>query len=488
MAQVLIIDDDHHLGRMMKSLVQQNGHEAVWARSLYHGLQCACDRPFDIVFLDVDLPDGNGLDAIPVLKKNQAEPEIIIITGYGNRDGAELAINSGAWDYIQKGVSLNDLLLPLTRALQFRREKIECKPPAVLKREGIVGDSAAMASRLDQLARIAVSEATVHIFGETGTGKELFARAVHRNSPRARKAFVVLDCAAIPDHLVESILFGHVKGAFTGAQGDKAGLIKEADGGSLFLDEVGELPLTIQKKFLRVLQEQRFRPVGGQGERHSDFRLISATNRNLHEMVAAGQFRKDLLYRLRSQEIRLPTLQQRREDIKSLTYYFLDKLSTKQNLETKGIADDFWQALDRYDWPGNVRELINALESALIAAGQAPTLFATHLPNAIRIKAVDGYQAGASPTPAQRQALMPESTLMPESITRKDSAPAAIPVSKPLVPLKAARAEMIAAFERRYLKDLLAQTAGNIKIACQTAGITRQHLHKLMQKYDLQRI
>lgn len=252
---------------------------------------------------------------------------MIIITGLGDPDGAEMAVRNGAWDYIQNPFSLNSLILPLKRVFQYRDELAKRQKPAVaLKLDGIIGSSSQIKSCFDYLAQAANSEANVLITGETGTGKELFARAVHANGPRADRNFVVVDCAVLPETLVESSLFGHVRGAFTGADRASEGLIKQADKGTLFLNEVGELPISIQRAFLRVLQECTFRPVGGKSEVSSEFRLIAATNRDLDARVKDGKFRMDLLYRFRSLQLELPPLRQRQEDIRDMVLFYAAKI------------------------------------------------------------------------------------------------------------------------------------------------------------------
>ncbi len=285
MANVLIVDDNRLLCEALSEVVKDSGHEVMLAHTLAEGLERTADNEFDAIFLDVRMPDGDGLGIVSRLKESSASPEVIIMTGFGDSDGAELAIQCGAWDYIQKPSSLKAMKLPLLRALQYRDEKFKKSPKAVLRRNEIIGSSPRIIHCLDLVARAAASDFSVLVAGETGTGKELFARAIHNNSRRAHKNFVVVDCAALPETLVEGILFGHKKGAFTGALREQTGLIKQADGGTLFLDEVGEISPRIQRSFLRVLQEHRFRPLGDSREINSDFRVISATNRNLDHMV-----------------------------------------------------------------------------------------------------------------------------------------------------------------------------------------------------------
>ena len=305
------------------------GALSVCAATLKEGLEKVKSGAVDVVFLDVRMPDGNGLEVLPEIQASSGEPEVIISTGYGDADGAELAIKSGAWDYIEKSSSAKAIHLSLTRALQYRKEKktaIVANAVRVLRRVNIIGDSPQIHACLDMVAQAAVSDINVLITGETGTGKELFAQAIHNNSARAKSSFVVVDCAALPDTLVESLLFGHVKGSFTGADKDREGLIRKADGGTLFLDEVGELPLVLQKAFLRVLQEHRFRPVGSKSEVKSDFRLVAATNRRLETMATEGTFRKDLLYRISVFALDLPPLQERLSDMKRLARFQTNRL------------------------------------------------------------------------------------------------------------------------------------------------------------------
>jgi two-component system NtrC family response regulator len=295
-ADVLIIDDDPKINGILSRIVHSMGHETEQALTLHDGLQSVRKNDFDVVFLDLTLPDGNGLRILPDILATPSSPEVIIVTGTGDQRGAEVAFKHGAWAYVQKPFLIEDVALPFTRALQYREEKRAGEKPKVLIRDGIIGYSPAILASFDAVAQAAVTDASVLITGETGTGKELFARAIHNNSRRTDGSFVVVDCTALPEHLVESTLFGHEKGAFTGANRSSIGLVRQADGGTLFLDEIGELPLSIQKSFLRVLQEHRFRPIGGQKEITSHFRLVAATNRDLDAMVEAGQFRHDLLF------------------------------------------------------------------------------------------------------------------------------------------------------------------------------------------------
>ena len=342
MASILIIDDDIVLCSMLFEQLSAAGHHAVQAHTLSDGRSCAADRGFDVVLLDVQLPDGNGLEHIAAFKRTSLEPEVIIITGQGEADGAERAVRSGAWSYIAKPHVLRELDLHLARALQYRRERRKVtKVPVALKRSRIIGSSAAINRCLDRVAAAAGSDVSVLISGDTGTGKELFAKAIHENSRRSQENFIIVDCAALPETLIESTLFGHVKGAFTNADRDHDGLVKHAHRGTLFLDEVGELPPAIQKTFLRLLQEHEYRPVGSTRQQFSDFRLVAATNKNLDEMVAAGIFREDLLFRLKAFTIELPPLKERKEDLRELVSYFMHDICQRYSLEPRASAPIF---------------------------------------------------------------------------------------------------------------------------------------------------
>jgi two-component system NtrC family response regulator len=467
MAEILIIDDDKDICTSMSIMVKRLGHDASCANTLREGLSLLSVNNFDVVFLDVRMPDGNGLEVLPRIEEAPSSPEIIIMTGYGDPHGAELAIKSGAWDYIEKGASTKEITLPLVRALQYREHKITNsanKSIVVLKREQIIGNSSKLTACLDVVAQAAGSNANVLITGETGSGKELFARALHENSQRAKGNFVVVDCAALPDTLVESLLFGHEKGAFTGADQPREGLIRQANGGTLFLDEIGELPLLMQKAFLRVLQEHNFRPVGGQREVTSDFRLVAATNRNLETMVKNGEFREDLWYRLKSFIIEVPPLRERIEDIKELTRYHIDKFCDQYGLSSKAFSPEYIDILTQYDWPGNVRELVNTLERSTLAARFEPTIFPKHLPNEIRIKVAQALVKHSPPPPVNNKPFIAGQS-MPK--------------------LNEYREAICSEAEKQYLIELMALAENNLNSASSISAISLSRLYALLKKYDI---
>lgn len=379
MARVLIVDDDEQMCRLLAKKINRMGHEAEYVMTLGQVLPAAEQVLPDVAFMDVFMPDGNGLEMLAALRNCPSEPEVIIITGMGDPDGAEKAIKSGAWDYVEKGASLEDLVLPLTRALQYRQEKLASRPLVALKREGIVGNSASMQACLDLLAQAAACDANVLISGETGTGKELFAMALHQNSARTGRKFVVVDCAALPETLVESLLFGHEKGSFTGADQTRQGLVAQAHGGTLFLDEVGELTLPLQAKLLRLLQEKEFERLGSTQTRRVDCRFIAATRRDLGDLAASGRFREDLYYRLNVFPITIPPLRQRREDIEPLALCFLDKYAGHYGRRLQ-MAPQAFTILKHYPWPGNVRELDNLMERLVIMVDK-PVINLADLPS-----------------------------------------------------------------------------------------------------------
>ena len=463
MSDILIIDDDKMLCEMLSRKLQYLGHNTTIANTLSHGLKIGLRSAFDLVLLDVRLPDGSGLEAIPRFNSSESQPEVIIITGEGDPDGAELAIETGAWDYIEKPLSMREISLQVTRALQYHEGKTTRRPARLLKREGIIGSDPKMESCLEKVAQASNTDTPVLITGETGTGKELFARAVHTNSHRAEGSFVVLDCATLPENLVESILFGHCKGAYTGAHHHSDGLILGADHGTLFLDEVGELPPAVQKAFLRVLQEHRFRPVGSRQEVESDFRLVAATNRDLDEMVQRDRFREDLLFRLRASSIHLPSLKKRKGDIEPLVLHFISRFCKQYNMGVKGVSSEFIETLNIYSWPGNVRELANAIDSAVANASEYDVLFPMHLPANIRIS-------------LKRQTIG-------KGTPKKIPKPHEKKADTPLPDLKTT----IENCEKQYFEFLMNQTHGNIKDACKISGLSRSGLYGRLKKYNIER-
>lgn len=471
MARILVVDDDETFSYVLKRACSRQGHEVALSASAREAKD-ASSGMFDVVFLDISLPDGNGLSLLPLLLGNEGHPEVIVITGHDNREWLEQALIAGAWDFIRKDDSLETVLAALEQALLYHQNRCGARLPSPgqrttqLRRDRLVGSGAAIGRCLEAVLQCADSDVCVLLGGETGTGKEVFARTIHENSSRPNGPFVVVDCAAIPENLAESLLFGHVRGAFTGAVTRENGLIPEADGGTLFLDEVGELPLSLQKVFLRVLQEKRVRPVGSIQEHPCDFRLIAATNRNLERMVAEGSFRRDLFYRLQTVHILLPPLRDRQEDILPLAHHFCGHFSELYALPAKQLAAGTATALQAYGWPGNVRELCGAVERSVLAAGRASVIFPQHLPTGIRIHAATQRLAAFS---APRG---------------KETSPAA---GGALPSYAAFREQVWQKAEGRYLARVLDQTGGDIPKACEATGLSRSRLYALLKRHSLTR-
>ncbi|MGC9323211.1 MAG: sigma-54-dependent transcriptional regulator [Desulfomonilia bacterium] len=460
--KILIIDDDAGVCRAIASVARKIGLESSLAHTLQDGMSALSSDRYTAVFLDLRMPDGNGMDLLPRICTDTDPPEVIVITGHGDEDSVVKSLSLGAWDYIEKPFSRTDLTQLLKDILISRKGAEGREVPIDFRREGILGKSQAVQKSFDLIRKAAASNASVLLTGETGTGKEIFARTIHEHSLFAQGEFVIVDCAAIPPTLVESILFGHEKGAFTGADRSQQGLVSQAHHGTLFLDEVGELPLSVQKKFLRVLQEGRFRPVGKATEVESTFRVISATNKNLGEQVRNKRFREDLLFRLGALTIDVPPLRERIDDIPTLTDYYLGKLCTRNKMKKKRLSSAFMTILRQYPWPGNIRELIHALESALAVAHDSPILVPKHLPYHIHVQ-------------VKRSALIkvnPQGTAAPRGNT--------------LPSLKEVREDAINEIEQQYLQELMRQSKGNVKRACSISGLSRSRLYALLKLHNIQ--
>lgn len=476
MARILVVDDDELFSYTLKRVCERQGNSVIAAASVRETKELSAES-FDIVFLDIELPDGNGLQLLPLLRAGKGQPEVLVITGHSTKEWLEEALQTGAWDYIRKDDSLENILAALEQALLYHQSHAsddvcgQNSHAALIQREQIVGESRAVTRCIEQMASCAERDICVLITGETGTGKELFAHAVHNNSMRKNAPFVTVDCASLPDNLAESILFGHVRGAFTGAATRQQGLIAGADGGTLFLDEVGELPLNLQKVFLRVLQEKTVLPVGATHAVPCDFRLIAATNRNLESMVEEGTFRKDLYYRLQSATLLLPPLRERQEDILLLAEHFIQKFCTSAGLPPKHLAGSAKALLLAYSWQGNVRELCGAMEQAVITAGQNETIFLQYLPTRIRIQ--NALQQGICDVNNVHR------TLPSDRCTR---APLR---SQEIVPYSKYKEDYWLAEEGRYLARVLALTGGDIAAAGAALELSRSRLYALLKRHNL---
>src|SRR6266496_3578665 len=386
---VLVIDDEAEIRESLQTLLEFEGYDVEAAANGEQGLAKLGERPFDLVLLDLALPDRNGLELLPEIRNLDPQVSVIMITAYGTVEDAVRAMQFGAANFLQKPWDNEKLLADVRAAVARRRaeeENIQLKRALKLRYnfENIVGKSEPMLKIFDLVAQVAPSRSTVLLQGESGTGKELIAKALHLNSPRHDRPFVPVNTGSMPPDLLESTLFGHVKGAFTSAVASKKGLFEVADRGTLFLDEIGSMTMDTQAKILRVLQDRRFMHLGGVQEIQVDVRIIAATNVDLKQLVKEGKFRDDLYYRLNVITIDLPSLRQRKEDIPSLVDFFLQRYSEENERPTRRITPEALRPLMTYSWPGNVRELENVIERAVVLSSGTEIgldLIADHIAN-----------------------------------------------------------------------------------------------------------
>jgi two-component system response regulator GlrR len=445
--KILVVDDDRNLLDLVKMRLESAKYDVATAQNEEQATEAVKGQPFDLCIVDLQLVRQDGISLMQELHSINPELPVIILTAYGSIESAVDAMKRGAYSYVTKPFDPRDLLLQIERALENRRLTFEVKRLKGLLEErydfaNIVARSDKMQRILEQVARSAKTDSTIYIHGESGTGKELIAKAIHLASDRKDKSFVAINCAALPETLLESELFGHEKGAFTGAVRSTKGLFGQAHEGTIFLDEIGDMPLAIQAKLLRVLQERQFYPVGSEKAVAVDVRVIVATQKELEEEVKKGLFREDLYYRIHVIPIRLPSLRERKEDIPSLIEHFLKKFSQKMKKEVKGLAPPAMQRLMLHEWPGNVRELENTIEYAV--------------------------------------AMTQQDVITEDLILQKNFVSEAQP-QESLKPLRDARD----AFEKSYLIHLLDLTEGNVSQAAKLAGKYRADLYDLLKKHAL---
>ncbi len=371
--KILVVDDEEIIRQSLSFVLQKEGYEVDEAENGKAAYDKILENSFDVVITDLEMPSMKGIQLVEEIQKLNIQTAVIIITAYGSLETAIAALRNGASDYILKPIEFDEILIKVKKLLEIKNLLLENK---ILRKEiqrtydyeNFVGKSQVMKNIFDMIETVALTESTVLITGKSGTGKELVARALHYKSNRCNKAFIPVNCGAISENLIESELFGHKRGAFTGAISDKEGYFKAADGGTLFLDEISELPLNLQVKFLRVLQEREFTPVGATSPISVNIRFIASTNRDLKQEIKNGKFREDLYYRLNVIEINLPSLKEREEDIPLLADHFLNKYRKELNKNLKGIEPEAMRALINYEWKGEVRELENVIERAVIFA------------------------------------------------------------------------------------------------------------------------
>jgi two-component system nitrogen regulation response regulator NtrX len=380
--RVLVVDDEPGIRQSLCGVLEDDGYVCYAVESGEECLAEVARQPYDVVLLDVWLPGMDGMETLARIQEIPFpdRPEVIIISGHGTIETAVRATKLGAFDFIEKPLTIDKVTVVLKNALQQRRLQMEVQRLRQTDRvPRIIGDSVSMKALRQQLGLMAGTNGRVLIFGESGTGKELVAHALHAMSPRAREAFVEVNCAAIPEELIESELFGHRKGSFTGAQEDKIGKLQKADGGTLFLDEIGDMSLKTQAKVLRALEEQRFEPVGASESIQVDVRVVAATNKNLEDEIDRGNFREDLFYRLNVIPFYVPPLRERVEDIALLADHFLKEFTTEYGRKPKELTPEAYRVLQEYSWPGNVRELRNLMERLVIMNPQI-RVDARHIP------------------------------------------------------------------------------------------------------------
>jgi two-component system nitrogen regulation response regulator NtrX len=441
MLNVLIVDDEATIRDSLQCVLQEEGYQPAVAESGETGLELLRTKAFDVVLLDIWLPGIDGLDVLQKIRTLEDPPEVIIISGHGTIETAVRATKLGAFDFLEKPLSIEKTLILLnnaSHAKKLRHENRELKKQLAPK-SVIVGNSVPMKALRQQIQLMAPTNGRVLIFGESGTGKELVAHAIHTQSLRKDDTFVEVNCAAIPEDLIESELFGHRRGSLPSAVEDKEGKFLKANGGTLFLDEVGDMSLKTQAKVLRTLEEQHFTPVGGDEAVIVDVRVIASTNKDLEEEIARGNFREDLFYRLNVIPFSVPALRERKEDIPLLAEYFFKEFSTRYGRRLREVSDDAVDALMRYSWPGNVRELRNVIERIVIMNPTTTRFDRKHLPALI-------YRDG----------------------TRRTG---------DFLTLHQARA----AYERDYILKKLDENHGNISRAAEVLGLERSHLYRKMK-------
>ena len=452
---IVLVEDDGGLSELLQEELEGAGYRVSACADAESAQRLLLDDTPALLISDLRLPGADGFSLLPTVRLCSSPPAVLIITAFGSVQQAVKALQSGADDFLTKPLEMDHFLLTVSRLLENRQLRTEVQHYrsllAVKQFNGIIGQSPAMQQLFHQIRQIASADGPVLVQGESGTGKELVARALHDQSGRRDGPYMVVNCGGIPGELMESEFFGHAAGAFTGARTQRAGLFQQADGGSLMLDELGEMPLALQAKLLRVLQDGRMRPVGSDHEIQVDVRIIAATNRNLTEAVADGSFREDLFYRLETFALQVPPLRARGEDVQHLAEFFLTRFNTRQQAQIKGFSDEALAILQSYPFPGNVRELQNAVERAATFC-DSPLIEPQHLPQRLREQ------------PAERQ---PADRLHAAPVIPQQGEPYGMP------PLETV--------QRSYIRQVLHATGGNKRRAAEILGITRRTLYRWLE-------
>jgi len=458
--KILIIDDEPTIGEGCKRVLEKENFEALYQQSGKIGLKEALTGQYDLILLDLLLPEIEGMEILRSIKSRGIPSEVIIITGYGTVQTAVEAIKLGATDYISKPFSPDELIIHVNKVFQhmdLRNENIALRKELNLQEgfNGIIGESNSMKQVFKLIKRVAPTDSNILITGESGTGKEVIAQAIHRASLRKDQPFIACDCGALTPTLLESELFGHVKGSYSGAISTKQGLFEIANNGTLFLDEVSNISLEIQSKLLRVLETRMIRKVGDTVERNINIRLIAASNQDLAKMVEDGDFRGDLYYRLEVIPIHLPPLCERKEDIVRLANSFLDKVKRTGEIQARNFSPEAIEALEKYPWPGNVRELKNLVERVAILS-DAETIEVKHLPKEVKII---HNEPAANDFPATWEEF--------KQYKQK------------------AKDDVVMRLEKEFLINVLTDTGGNVSKAAQKIGMQRTNFHSLLKKYNI---
>ena len=447
--RVLIVDDDRSMCEMIETDLRGRDFDPSWYLSAEEAFSVLKDEDFDVVLTDLQMPGMNGVDLCERIVANRSDVPVVVITAFGSMETAVDALRAGAYDFITKPIEMDLLAFTLERAIKHRslQEKVKTLSELVEQSkhfEGLLGESIPMQNLYDLITRVADSEASVLIIGESGTGKELVAQALHIQSRHHTRPFVAVNCAALPETLLESELFGHTKGAFTDAKAERKGLFRQADGGTLFLDEIGAFPLTLQPKLLRALEERSVRPVGSDREVSFDVRLIAGTNRDLESAIEEGRFRDDLFFRINVIQVEVPPLRSRSTDILLLAQHFLEQFAARSSKQVVGMSDSVANKLLRYTWPGNVRELRNAIEHA-VALTRYEKIAVEDLPEKIRAYHSSHILVGSN-NPTE------------------------------LVPMEEV--------ERRYILHVLKVVGGNRTLAARVLGLDRKTLYRKLSRYE----
>jgi DNA-binding NtrC family response regulator len=462
-AHILVVDDEPAICRNCKKILAKDQHEVSYAFNGPDALALLARTPFDVVITDLKMSRMGGMEVLARVRAMSPDTMVVVITGYSTVSSAVEVMKLGAFDYLPKPFTPDELRAVVGQALNARAVLLQNRQlssrtgPSLRPVHQLVGRSSKMKQVIDMIAKVAPTEATVLIYGESGTGKELVARAVHANSNRADRVFFAVDCGTLSGNLLENELFGHAKGAFTGAHAAKEGIFQRASGGTVFLDEIGNIDLEVQGKLLRFLESREFLPIGETTHRRVDIRLILATNQNLEDMVAAGKFRQDFYYRIYVYPIYLPALRERPDDILPIAYHFIERYAEQLGKPAQTLSDEAVQKIIGYDWPGNVRQLRNVIERAVIQC------------DVEMIAARDIWLGQAEDSPAEFPSSIPETNVELKKM-KKDI-----------------RQKAIMEVEEKFILQALVQSDWNVTQAARKVGLKRSNFQNMMRKYGIGR-